>query len=569
MDWQTLIVPGCIALLLVISLLIALILFWKAVRLTLRLGSHALGAFGETPATRLMSLAIASIIFPRTLSAVVTSLLAFLSKLGTELPISLTKITLSLRPTAPGRPIEAGEILNAFTTTLVLIVQAFTDVFASAISMLSAIPIGDVIIFLAVAVLAGTLFRIVNRQSGPHPRLWITEKLVTMSPQQKTNLIFAIILFVAVYLSIASLAAIPALQETSSPDQISKEKLSAVLTKAKQGTETAFKNYKPPESPLQEFEAILASSTTAPENLKIAAKKVVARLAELRGDLVRRQQLYLDDLPKDCEDALLAAITTFEIESLGRKGSRESASYFGDIVEWYGAKLSIISAKLNNTRYAIESGDQEALLIIGRLKEILGASVENQSPLFSGLLSDAKRPPYIMSGNFWNGDPLPARPALGSYLGPFSFVASWLLRAESLPLALIVGMIGFGLLGAACTTFIRDRQAGAPQGALVTDLARVIIPGLSAAVVVFLAVEGGLAIFSTSASQPNPYVLFLTCLIAAVFSESIWEWAQGWLKKTFPGVASGGGQSGQNDSEDETKEDNVPPAGASGSQHAT
>ncbi len=58
------------------------------------------------------------------------------------------------------------------------------------------------------------------------------------------------------------------------------------------------------------------------------------------------------------------------------------------------------------------------------------------------------------------------------------------------------------------------------------DLMSVIIRGLSAAIVVFLAALGGLAIFSNAdasqAMEPNPYALFLTCLAAAVFSEDVW-----------------------------------------------
>jgi hypothetical protein len=63
----------------------------------------------------------------------------------------------------------------------------------------------------------------------------------------------------------------------------------------------------------------------------------------------------------------------------------------------------------------------------------------------------------------------------------------------------------------------------------------VVIRGLSAAIVVFLAVEGGLAIFAggTVDPDPNPYVLLLTCPIGAVFSEHIWEWAQEKLNQWF------------------------------------
>ena len=106
-------------------------------------------------------------------------------------------------------------------------------------------------------------------------------------------------------------------------------------------------------------------------------------------------------------------------------------------------------------------------------------------------------------------------------------MARWLLKAESLDVALITGMLGFGLLGAAISTVVR-KGALLESGdrTLISDLIGVIINGFSAAIVVFLAALGGLAIFSVSeagnAMEPNPYALFLACLTAAVFSEDVW-----------------------------------------------
>jgi hypothetical protein len=64
---------------------------------------------------------------------------------------------------------------------------------------------------------------------------------------------------------------------------------------------------------------------------------------------------------------------------------------------------------------------------------------------------------------------------------------------------------------------------------LVSDLAGVLLRGLSAAIVVFLAVQGGLAVLSGAGSDPNPYVLLLACFVAAVFSERVWQSAYGYL----------------------------------------
>ncbi|MFZ0272492.1 MAG: YEATS-associated helix-containing protein [Acidobacteriaceae bacterium] len=123
----------------------------------------------------------------------------------------------------------------------------------------------------------------------------------------------------------------------------------------------------------------------------------------------------------------------------------------------------------------------------------------------------------------------PQSPA--SELGFYRFFAAWLVSSGSLALASITGMLGAGLLGSAASTFIRQQKGRSPGGPLVTDLAGIVIRGVSAAIVIFLAVQGGLNIFSTSTGEPNPYVLLCTCLIGAVFSEDVWSKAQEWLKK--------------------------------------
>ncbi|MHC5748388.1 MAG: hypothetical protein ACYTXT_42395, partial [Nostoc sp.] len=124
----------------------------------------------------------------------------------------------------------------------------------------------------------------------------------------------------------------------------------------------------------------------------------------------------------------------------------------------------------------------------------------------------------------------------GAYLGIFGFIASWLLSTESLSLALITGLLGFGLLGSACSSFVRERlETGQEQPSvpLVKDLPKVIIIGLSAAILAFLAVMGGLAVFFSTGSNPNPYALLLACLVAAAFGENVWQWARGKLQENL------------------------------------
>ncbi|WGS84648.1 hypothetical protein [Methylomonas sp. UP202] len=116
----------------------------------------------------------------------------------------------------------------------------------------------------------------------------------------------------------------------------------------------------------------------------------------------------------------------------------------------------------------------------------------------------------------------------GQSLGFIYQVYSWLLQTQSFDLCLITGMWGFGLLGASIAFFVRrDLQVLDEEELLIPNLFKVILGGLSAALIVYLTARGGLALISTSNNQePNAYVLFFSCFVGAVFSEDVWKWAQ-------------------------------------------
>jgi hypothetical protein len=132
----------------------------------------------------------------------------------------------------------------------------------------------------------------------------------------------------------------------------------------------------------------------------------------------------------------------------------------------------------------------------------------------------------IISGT---GDYLPQRQSLSETLYIFGTAADWLLRTENLDLALITGLLGFGFFGALGASFIRESsltpdKALPPSGWIMPALVR----GVAAATLVFLGAVGGFAAFTGSSSEPNPnpYAVFFTCFIAAVFSENVWDWAK-------------------------------------------
>ena len=79
---------------------------------------------------------------------------------------------------------------------------------------------------------------------------------------------------------------------------------------------------------------------------------------------------------------------------------------------------------------------------------------------------------------------------MGTDLGVFTFFAGWLLGLESYSLVIIIGLIGFGLLGAAGSTYIRERNNKEENKPLIDDLTGVLIKGFTAAIVVLLGVQG-------------------------------------------------------------------------------
>jgi hypothetical protein len=181
------------------------------------------------------------------------------------------------------------------------------------------------------------------------------------------------------------------------------------------------------------------------------------------------------------------------------------------------------------------------------INQQLEAAVANDpSALFRGSASGSTAPacnelvpPY--------DDYLVRRQNAGESLLLFGRATRWLLWTESRDLALIVGLLGFGFFGALASSFIRRAQAPARSGRVESEgdtaemtsssgrgreslanldlIVPALIRGVAAAVLIFLAVAGGIAVFTRADPEPNPYAVFLACFIASVFSEDVWEWA--------------------------------------------
>ncbi len=277
----------------------------------------------------------------------------------------------------------------------------------------------------------------------------------------------------------------------------------------------------------------------------VLAKRERESLASRYAELVENGESLGAAMLSNQDKAARSTAKEYQLENLERLGSREEIQHFLLIQSWFAARVAedegalLFCAKLiRQSQQTLDRMASELGVLEGsRLQADVSASWNE----FSSLVIDARNAVFDATRVCVARDfgPAPEPPPLGASLGPLQFVAGWLLDAASLPLALIVGMMGFGLLGAVISTFVRERRGKGRHEVnphvIVFDLAGVVLRGLSAAVVVFLAVQGGLAVLSGAGSDPNPYVLLLACFVAAVFSERVWGSALKYLSDRLPG----------------------------------
>lgn len=218
--------------------------------------------------------------------------------------------------------------------------------------------------------------------------------------------------------------------------------------------------------------------------------------------------------------AAAAAALAYEVEA-GRPGNRERELRFTFLRNWHQAQTQRADAYLDAGRAALAS----AHVAIASVRQARGPEVAAHAQeartqlaavqaLLKQNLSFVPPPPRAevrLADSWWSWH-------------PFSALSSWLRTQRSPELASLIGMLGFGLLGAAASTVVRKRrpEGGAPE-VIGDNLTNLVLSGVSAALATYLAVKGGLAVVSAEGAEPNPYVLLLTCFVAAVYWEEAWE----------------------------------------------
>jgi len=230
-----------------------------------------------------------------------------------------------------------------------------------------------------------------------------------------------------------------------------------------------------------------------------------------------------------------SALAAFIANNDGRLGARERARHYNDLYTWYRRQSGALSRQLDQCAGQISRYASLARQLPAFFPEASGRDMDAQMQAFAA----ANEAEVNCSSTRAAEAEMPARKDYGEFLGAVGVMARWLLGTESREVALIAGLVGFGILGAFVSWLAGRRK---DEAIAYADVGSVLLRGFGAAVVVFLGSYGGLAAIAQNVQQPypNPYVVFFLCLVGAVFSNDVWQWAKTRLPGQGNDVAHGG-----------------------------
>ncbi|HEY8930589.1 MAG TPA: hypothetical protein VIM55_15410 [Mucilaginibacter sp.] len=385
-------------------------------------------------------------------------------------------------------------------------------------------PYGTMILFMIVWIITSMCIQQVMQNTA-------NEKIKLFEDNRiAKNVFVSLILAFSLYLCIASIIAIPEFQELEN------------ITVDKQEITTFSKSLE--DSALTRNLGTLGDFAKEPnlDTLKSPEAKHRQNQIILVYDRFKDNvDLVKNDIDLKRRQIIINYQTALEEKTL----SKQKSVYKSKLTNWYLEQQKMLSV-LSAEKGEIESHIHERITSINNLdKAILKAGADKKKVMQDYYDSDLDFKTMGSRINVYNdtlnrainkGAPMPQRPNIGEEFGIFESMSGWLLRTESMSLALIVGLFAFGLLGAIGSSFIRQKINTTEREIVpdyVPNMPVVLISGLSSAIVVFLAAKGAIVVFSTKDAALNPYVLFFTCLVAAVYSEDIWAWARKRLQSSF------------------------------------
>jgi hypothetical protein len=401
---------------------------------------------------------------------------------------------------------------------------------------LNEFPVTQFVLLLLVAVIATQIISIlrhgiVTRRLGR----WVTTADSWIPAPARQRIVFGLLVVIAFYLGLSALLAIPLFQDKSRPPNLTVESLDKALAPNTISVEVFERTFAQQLPPLREVvrpgaggDQAAGAASPAAAFLAPFVRDHQSMLSELQFGWTALRQTVLSDQTRLREQAKIAFASGLD----SGIGGRQIAEHYYELVVWHQGALQRVTDSLRAcwsratafSASASELHDNLNFLSQPDDRRFRESQVQDQLRRVFDNFSFARREcsPAAASPH----DPIPRRKSFAEGLGPIGRWSGWLLETEQMPVVIIVGLVGFSLLGATVSRAVRVRQEG-PNGALtLDDLLIVVAGGTTAAIVVFLAAYGGLAVLGGNSGDPNPYVLFVTCLIGAVYSEDVWTWAR-------------------------------------------
>ena len=215
-------------LLVVIGLLIALRVLIYLIRQILALWSRSGNLFGGDARTRLISLGIAALFFPKTIASIVYAIISFIGNFFIDAPQALVaNWQLAQSACVDNLSLCLGQMSIAFA-------GGWREAFSRALTRFggSYISYSQLILMLAVWAMVALLLSARSDGEGDdvtHVKSWLR----SLDVPTRQNIVFFLIIALSGYLSIAAIAAIPGLLEpATASESVSVEFLDQQLTKA-------------------------------------------------------------------------------------------------------------------------------------------------------------------------------------------------------------------------------------------------------------------------------------------------------------------------------------------------
>jgi len=396
----------------------------------------------------------------------------------------------------------------------------------------SSFPIVSFVWFLLTVIILSQLVAYIRRRFDAGSLARSVMKRVRRAPKQLwPRLVFTALVVVSFYLGLSALLAIPVLQDKSRGALTSEQLIKAIdsisLTKESFDASYPVALPVPPEVPEPQVSEDRASVL---DSMWQAGKKQREDITDnlqqswtfLRTAAFNKQS-EISNVAKD--------LVNFTSSGATRK---QFDKYYSDLYAWHREAIRSVRTRITEchnaaVKYLVTSNqvlDQFRLAIQQERPPVIktiDGSFENARtvyPIYENAVFACRQ---LSDGDL---PPTPSRPAVGDLLGPVGVWTSWVVDPELMPIVIITGLVGFSLLGATVSRAVRVQDERRKTTLTLNDLLIVIAGGTTAAIVVFLAAYGGLALLGSSGGDPNPYVVFATCLVGAVFSEDVWKWAR-------------------------------------------